>query len=209
MKNAYGIVAEFEDRVAEYAGSRYAVAVDCCTSAIFLSLEFLKAFEALKLGDDVILPARTYVSVPMACIHAGLSVRFVDYDWSGVYELAPHRIWDGAKRFHRGMYGGGLHCLSFHVKKLVNIGRGGMILTDDTLASVWLRKARYDGRSGKPYAEEQISMLGWHCYMVPEQAARGLTLLDNLPEGLPDQTEDYPDLRKFKIFQPARELAVV
>lgn len=191
--NAYGVVAEFERRVAEYAGSKYAVAVDCCTSAIFLCCKY-------RGVRTVVIPARTYISVPMAVIHAGGSVQFRDFDWQGVYELEPYGIYDGAKRFKRGMYRGGLHCLSFHVKKLLNIGRGGMVLTDDEEAAKWLRKARYDGREGKPYPQEKVSMLGYHVYMTPEQAARGLTLLDVLPEDLPDQTEDYPDLREMPVF---------
>ena len=191
--NAYGVVAEFEKRVAEYAGSKYAVAVDCCSNAIFLCCVY-------KQVGCVTLPARTYVSVPMAVIHAGGSVEFEDIGWSGVYQLKPYPIWDGAKRFRRGMYEGGLHCLSFHAKKHLNIGRGGMVLTDDEQAAKWLRKARYDGREGRPYPEEYITTLGWHVYMQPEQAARGLMLLDVLPDDLPDQLEDYPDLREQPVF---------
>lgn len=191
--NAYGVVAEFEKRVAEYAGSKYGVAVDCCTSAIFLCCKFLRV-------KSVVVPARTYVSVPMAVIHAGGEVSFEDYPWVGAYQLKPYPIWDGAKRFKRGMYQGGLHCLSFHAKKILNIGRGGMILTNDEEAVKWLKKARYDGREGKPYDQERITSLGFHCYMTPEQAARGLTLLDVLPES-EDQTEDYPDLREMPVFQ--------
>lgn len=192
--NAYAIVAEFECRVAEFAGAKHAVATDCCSNAIFLCCKFLNV-------QEVKLPARTYISVPAAVIHAGGTVRFIEYIWQGVYDLSPYPIVDGAKRFRRGMYKGGLHCLSFHAKKHVPIGRGGMVLTDDERAANWLRKARYDGRAGKPYAEEMIDMLGWHAYMTPEQAARGLALLDVLPsDNLPDLTEDYPDLRRMPVF---------
>lgn len=192
--NAYGIVAEFERRVAEFAGSRYAVAVDCCSNAIFLACKYLNVRE-------VKIPARTYISVPAAVLHAGGTVKFVDYDWRGVYELSPYPIFDGAKRFRRGMYQGGLHCLSFHAKKHIPIGRGGMVLTNDEESAKWFRKARYDGRDGVAYAEERVDMLGWHAYMTPEQAARGLALLDVLPsDNLPDLTEDYPDLRQMPVF---------
>lgn len=199
MKNAFGVVEEFENRVAAYAGARHAVAVDCCTSAIFLSLKYLQTVSS-ALPREITLPARTYVSVPMACIHAGFRVRFEDFDWKGIYQIRPLNVFDGAKRFRRGMYEGGLHCLSFHAKKLLNIGRGGMVLTDDEHAAKWLRKARYDGREGRPYPQEEISMLGWHCYLQPEQAARGLLLLDVFAEGQDDQEEDYPDLRTFPVF---------
>lgn len=206
MKNAFGIVEEFERRVAEYAGAKHAVAVDCCTNAIFLSLEYLKAMN-YGLTTELLLPARTYISVPAACMHAGFKVSFEDRLWLGTYQLKPLDLWDGAKRFRRGMYQGGLHCLSFHSKKILNIGRGGMVLTDDAGAAHWLKKARYDGREGRPYPQESISMLGWHMYMTPEQAARGLALLDVLPEAMPDQTEDYPDLRKFDVFKREERIA--
>lgn len=206
MRNAFSVVEDFEQRVAEYAGSHCAVAVDCCTSAIFLSLQYLKATQH-GLPRKVTLPARTYVSVPMACIHAGFDVEFEDRLWLGTYQLEPFDLWDGAKRFRRGMYQGGLHCLSFHAKKILPIGRGGMVLTDDEGAAHWMKRARYDGREGRAYPQESISMLGWHCYMTPEQAARGLQLLDVLPEGMPDQTEDYPDLRKFEVFRAKERLA--
>ena len=99
------------------------------------------------------------------------------------------------------MYEGGLHCLSFHAKKHINIGRGGMILTDDADARDWLKLARYDGRPEAPYGSVDIKTLGWNFYMTPEQAARGLQLLDLAGDGFPDLEEDYPDLRKMSVFK--------
>lgn len=200
MRNAFGVVEEFERRVAEYANAPHAVAVDCCTHAIFLSLQYIRWKSQLK-PCVITLPARTYCSVPMACLHAGFQVRFEDYEWRGIYRLLPWDLVDGAKRFTRGMYEGGLHCLSFHAKKILAIGRGGMVLTDNADAAAWLRKARYDGRDAKPYAEELPATIGWHMYMTPEQAARGLQLLDVLPDENADLTEDYPDLRTFPVFR--------
>lgn len=195
---AYDVVKGFEDRVAEYAGSRFAIATDCCTSALFLSLKY--AHKHALWVETIAIPAKTYASVPMAIIHAGFKPAFMDEPWVGTYQLKPFDVWDGAKRFRKGMYNGGLHCLSFHAKKLIPIGRGGMILTDDEYAANWLKKARYDGREGRHYPEEVIETLGWHSYMTPEQAARGLTLLD-VYEDQPDQLEDYPDLRTFPVFK--------
>lgn len=195
--NAYAIVTEFERRVAGFAGARHAIAVDCCTSALFLSMKYVGVE-----GAEVTLPAKTYISVPFAVMNAGARPVFSDYAWSGVYRLRPYDIKDGAKRFRSGMYEGGLHCLSFHIKKHLPIGRGGMVLTDDADADDWLRRARYDGREGKPYDQERIAMMGWHCYMTPEQAARGLALMDVLTsDNLPDLTEDYPDLREMPVFR--------
>lgn len=199
MRNAFGVVDEFERRVAEFSGAKFGVAVDCCTSAIFLCLKYMQSRGA-PLTDLVTCPARTYVSVPMAVLHAGFTLRLEDFPWVGVYQLKPFAIYDGAKRFRRGMYKGGLHCLSFHTKKILNIGRGGMILTDDEHAVRWLKRARYDGREERHYGLGEITTLGWHVYMMPAQAAHGLTLLDALRDDSPDQTEDYPDLRSMPVF---------
>jgi dTDP-4-amino-4,6-dideoxygalactose transaminase len=190
---SFGVVDAFERAVAEFSGSKYAVAVNTGTSAIFLCLKYVGA-------DRVILPARTFVSVPMAVMHAGGRVVFEDEPWTGVYSLKPYPIVDGALRFRRGMYQGGLHCLSFHARKLLNIGEGGMILTDDADADKWLRKARYSGRAGPDYRVEDIDMVGWQCYMTPEKAARGLHLLEYIADDLPDQVMTYPDLRLAPVF---------
>lgn len=190
---SFGVVDAFERAVAEFAGSKYAVAVNTGTSAIFLSLVYRKP-------GVVTVPARTFISVPMAVIHAGGKVEFEDYEWSGIYNLDPLDIVDGALRFRRGMYQGGLHCLSFHARKLLNIGEGGMVLTDDPEADAWLRKARYSGRGGT-YQIEHVDMLGWQCYMTPEKAARGLHLMEYIAPDLPDQVVEYVDLRQCPVFQ--------
>lgn len=182
--------------MADFAGSRYGVAVDSCTSALFLSC-MLEGVTHMPVH----LPARTYISVPAAVIHAGGTVKFDDYEWSGAYPLDPFPIVDGALRMRESMYLGGLHCVSFHMRKHLRIGRGGMVLTDDKDAADWLRKARFDGRDGSvPFMQDQVESLGWNCYMLPEQAARGLQLLEALPVDLPDLTPDYPDLRKLPVF---------
>ena len=196
--NSFGVVDSFEESVAKFAGSRYAVAVNTGTSALFLSFKY----EKLKHPEieTVTMPCRTFVSVPMAAIHAGFKVDFVDYEWNGVYMIDPISVTDGALRFKRGMYNGGLHCLSFHARKLLNIGEGGMVLTNDHDAYHWLRKARYSGRSAPLYDIEHIDMVGWQLYMTPEKAARGLHLMDYV-ENWEDQQMEYTDLRTAKVFQ--------
>lgn len=199
--NPFKIVEDFEREVASFAGARYAVGVNTGTSAIFLSLQYFKAKTLYPVVPNVItLPAKTFISVPQACIHAGYDVQFVDSDWKGVYRLSPLNIIDGALRFKRGMYEGGLHCLSFHYRKHLPIGEGGMILTDDEHARDWLRAARYCGRKGPDYQVEQIDSLGWLCYMSVEKAARGLAHMQWVKDEYPDQEIDYPDLRKVPYF---------
>lgn len=191
---AFRVVEMFEEAVAEYTGARYGVAVESCSMALLLACRYREV-------DEVTMPAKTYISVPMAVIHAGGSVRFTDQEWIGAYELRPYDITDSALRFCRQMYRGGLWCVSFHARKRLNIGRGGMILTDDLEAAESLRRMRFDGRIGSiPFMEDAVGELGFNAYMTPEQAARGLQLLENLPDDPPDLTPDYPDLRKHPVF---------
>jgi dTDP-4-amino-4,6-dideoxygalactose transaminase len=73
-----------------------------------------------------------------------------------------------------------LQVISFQIKKRIPIGRGGVILTDNEDAYKWLKLASYDGRDlTKPYTDpEHVSMVGYHMYMTPEDAARGIILID-------------------------------
>lgn len=191
---AYAVVESFERTLADYAGAKHAVAVDSCTNALFLCCKYLNV-------DVVTLPARTYLSVPMAVIHAGGRVRFVDFKWQGVYPLDPYLIWDGSLRFRRGMYENGFQCISFSARKPIPIGKGGMIFTDDEKAAEWFRVARYEGRRPIPYSQDDIKELGWNMYMTPEQAARGLHLFQFKGDSDPDQVLQYPDLRELTVFR--------
>ena len=194
----YDVVAMFEDKVAEFAGADYGVAVDCCSHGIFLCLKYLRA------SGTVTIPRRTYVSVPMQIQHAGCRVEFRDIEWSGRYQLDPWPVWDAAVRWHENMYTGGLHVVSFQMKKRIPIGRGGMILTNDLEAATWLRKARHDGRDmSKYYIDDEFAINGWHYYMTPEDAARGLLLMHAIPGSYPDSADhtSYVDLSEREIFR--------
>jgi dTDP-4-amino-4,6-dideoxygalactose transaminase len=193
--NSFKVVTMFEDAVAEYTGAPYAVAVDNCTDALFLCCKYFEV-------DEVIIPAKTYLSVPQSIFHAGGKVRFKDYEWHGIYQLEPYPIYDAAKRFTSGMYISKTYmCLSFHIKKHLKIGKGGMILTDDKKAVEWFKKARYEGRSEIFYDKDDIKSFGWNMYLTPEQAARGLWLLQNISLINEDLTEEYRDLREFTLFK--------
>ena len=94
-------------------------------------------------------------------------------------------------------------CLSFHIKKHLKIGKGGLILTDDKDAYDWFKKGRYEGRGEVMYHQDNIQINGWNAYMTPEQAARGLMLMQNYPENNDDLPEKpyYRDLREFDLFK--------
>ena len=156
------------------------------------------------------MPRQTYPSVPMSAYHLGLSITWNNINWQEkiprVYMIdhgwaKVHFVWDCAKRFTSGMYvTSQIQCVSFHAAKLLKIGQGGAILHDDPLADEWYRRARFDGRKeGILTKDDEYHFPGWHCYMSPDAAARGLWLLQSYPEHVPDQEpHEYPDMSKWE-----------
>jgi dTDP-4-amino-4,6-dideoxygalactose transaminase len=198
--DAFAVVRQFESAVAEYTGAPYVVAVNSCTMAIWLAL-------ALHKYDDgackVVMPRHTYPSVPMTAHHLGFDIEYCDMDWQGFgeYRIAPTNVWDCAKRFTSGMYrGGSVMCVSFHAAKMLKIGQGGAILHDDGSADPWYRRMRFDGRAeGIETGQDDFSEPGYHCYMSPDAAARGLWLLQSYPGFMPTQEpHDYPDMQQWR-----------
>jgi len=210
MKSPFNVVKDFEAALCEYTGAPYAVTVNSCTMAILLSCKYF--FNHVKVcywppgrKNDLMIPSRTYVSVPQSIIHAGGQVCFNDHEeWLGEYQLFPAPIWDSARKFTSGMYKKGqFQCVSFHTTKILGDTQGGAILHDDPEADKWFRKARFDGRTeGVAPKDDNFDMIGYHCYMSPDVAARLLHKLSVLPKhNDPIPNDDYPDLSKFKVFQ--------
>lgn len=206
MITVWDNIEKFEELVAEYSGSKYAVAVDSCTNAIFLSLKYCK-----KIGYDpeyVEVPKRTYISVPMQAIHAGYKVRFTNKEWSGAYKIGNVPVIDSAQRFTENMYKEDtFYCVSFNYKKILTTGRGGMILTDDEYAANWFKRMRYDGRPCIFYNDlltTPVTEIGYHMYMTPEQAVIGLQNFYNVKRVNKDRlsSKDYKvDLSELECFK--------
>jgi len=193
--NPYKIVQMFEEEVADYTGSPNAISIDSCTNAIFLCCKYLNV-------NEVTIPKKTYLSVPQSIIHAGGKVKFEDIEWLGIYQLKPYPIYDSAKRLTSNMYiPKTFMCLSFHIKKHLKIGKGGMILTDDDMAAEWFKKVRYEGRNEINYIDDNVKLLGWNMYMTPLEAAQGLMLLQNFPKINKDLPENYKDLTTNDLFK--------
>lgn len=199
------IVEIFENKIADFAGSKYCVLTDSATSGIFLALKYR------NIQGQVSVPLNTYASVPMQIIHVGAVPVFQYEEWEGLYELGETGIFDSAGRFRQGMYlgDGSLQILSFQIKKRLPIGKGGAILTDSKNEAEWLKLASYDGRDLTSIYDtrDHIQQIGWHCYMSPEDAARGILLMDSLINSLGSELEDtmswrnYPPLTSFKYFE--------
>lgn len=204
MSKAYSIVKTFEEEIAHWAGAEYGVAISSCCNAIFLCLKYINRQNTFR--NIVEIPKFTYPGVAMAIINAGYKIKFRNEKWKGIYWLSDFAIIDSALRFKKGMYiKDTFYCLSFHYKKHLPIGRGGMILTDNKWAVEWFKMTRFDGRSEIPLSEDNATIIGWNMYMTPEQTSRGLTLFEVIKDkNLPDlkvEEQGYPDLSKWRCFK--------
>lgn len=214
-------VREFEEKWSAFTGARHSIAVTSCTTALHLSLAAL----GLSPGDEVIVPAFTWIATANVIEHLGGKVVFCDIDLSTfnldiddasrkvtsrtkailpvhlfglsadmdpVMELArKHGLWvveDAACGFgstYRGQHVGTLGdtgCFSFHPRKAITTGEGGMITTNsDTLADK-LRRLRDHGAAmtdlqrhlgARPYLLADHPDAGYNQRMTDLQAALG------------------------------------
>jgi dTDP-4-amino-4,6-dideoxygalactose transaminase len=190
-------IVKFEKLIATFYNAPYAVAVDCCTHAIELCLRLTKP-------NNVTCPAHTYPSVPMTLKKLDINFSFVDASWNDFYFLGNTNIVDAAVYWRRNGYiPNTLMCLSFQHKKHLSLDRGGMILLDNLTQYNELKKMRYDGRLDDiPWKEQDIDSIGYHYYMTPETAERGIYKFCTAEVTEPKlwTHEDYPDVSKMKVF---------
>ena len=192
----FNIITNFEEEIANFFGSKFAVSTDCCTHAIELCLIYNNI-------QSVSIPYHTYLSVPMTAKKLKIDLNWRDDPWQDYYHITEN-IYDAAVLWENNSYiPGSFMCLSFQFKKHLSLGRGGMILTDNEKAYHDLIKLGYDGRHrDAPWAEQNVDCLGYHYYMTPETAQLGLDKLSTAIETKPKSWswQDYPDLRTMPIF---------
>jgi perosamine synthetase len=221
-------VREFEQLFAERHGVKHALAVTSATTALHLALVAL----GIKEGDEVIVPAFTWVSTANVVLICGAKVVFVDVnpftfninpedlskritsktkaiipvhlfglcaDMDKIKEIAGNipLIEDGAcaaGASYKGTPAGGLGtigCFSFHPRKSVTTGEGGMITTnDDELAEI-MGMLRNHGASiseeqrhhgAKPYMLPDFNALGYNYRMTDLQGAVGVVQIKKLDQ---------------------------
>ena len=189
-------VRNFERQLADFYSAPYAVATDSCTHAIELCLRMKSPQE------QVLIPARTYISVPFTLMKLDLKWKFIDQKWQDFYPLVNTNIIDAAVHFQKGGYvANSLMCLSFQYKKTLSLGRGGAILCESKNDYDVLKKMSYDGRSDDtPWRQQDISTMGYHYYMTPETAALGSKKLQSAVLKERQGSENYPYLPDMKIF---------
>lgn len=190
-------VTEFENRLAQFFGSPYAIATDCCTHGVELSLRYTKA-------QVIEVPKHTYLSIPFLAHKLNIELKWKDDNWRDYYYLTD-KVIDAAVLWKKDSYIPGTYMsISFQYQKHLSLGRGGVILTDNKIAAEELKKMSYDGRLPNiPWREQNITSIGYHYYMTPETAQLGLSKLENAINTQPRQwvIEDWPDLTNMKIFK--------
>jgi dTDP-4-amino-4,6-dideoxygalactose transaminase len=219
-------VAEFERRFGEYTGTQHNVATTSCTTALHLAVAAL----GLAHGDEVLVPAFTWVSTPNVVEYMGATPRFVDVDLA-TFNVAPdaldpavtdrtvgimpvhlfglcadmtavgpvaarHGLWtveDAACAF--GAWQGGRHAgtlgdigaFSFHPRKSITTGEGGMLTTANADWAHVSRSLRDHGgdRSDLDRHHARMSFLladyprlGFNYRMTDIQGAIGCAQLD-------------------------------
>ena len=193
----FNIVTDFENKIAEFFGSPYAIAVDSCTHGVELALRYTQV-------DHITVPKHTYLSIPFLANKLWIDLFWKDENWVDYYYLTD-KVIDAAVLWKPNSYIPGTFMgVSFQYQKHLSLGRGGIILTDNKEAAVQLKKMSYDGRiPNVPWREQNIDTVGYHYYMTPEVAQNGLDKLSEAINTPPRQwvVSDWPDLTQMSIFK--------
>ena len=194
---SFQVIADFEKEVAKFFDAPYAVAVDCCTHGLELCLRYKKA-------KKIIVPNRTYLSVPMLADKLNIEMEWYDKKWRDYYYITDDII-DAAVFWEEGGYIPNTYmCISFQFRKHLSLGRGGIILFDKEEDFDILKRMSYDGRSpDESWSVQNIKTIGYHYYMTPETAELGLKKLPAAIETPPKKWvyTDWPDLTEMDVFK--------
>ncbi len=222
-------VAAFENEFAEMHGVKHAIAVTSCTAGLHLALHAM----GIGPGDEVIVPAFTWVATANVVVHCGATPVFVDVDRKtynidpslvgkattdrtraiipvhlfglcadvdAIREVVPSQVKileDAAcaagAAYKDAMAGalGDAGVFSFHPRKSITTGEGGMITTNDDALSEKLRRLRNHGasvpeevrhRSPRPHELPEFNESGYNLRMTDLQGAVGLEQLKKLEQ---------------------------
>ena len=221
-------VARFEEGFSRYTNAPHAVATSSCTTALHIAVAAL----GLRPGDEVIVPAFTWVATANVVEYMGATPVFCDIDlrtfnidaaaieplindrtvgiipvhlfglcadMQAILETARrHHLWvveDAAcalGAFHAGRHAGtmgDMGCFSFHPRKSITTGEGGMLTTASEDHDQLARSLRDHGASRSDLARHtqkssfllaEYKALGYNYRMTDIQAAIGCAQMDRL-----------------------------
>jgi dTDP-4-amino-4,6-dideoxygalactose transaminase len=220
-------VQEFEEKFAKYVGSKYAVALSNCTTALHLAM----IVAGVTADDEVICPSMSYVATANSIRYTGAKVVFAEVnpitynididdvrkkitsktkavlivhqigmpaDIDAFKELCNEKnlilIEDAAcaagsayKGYKIGSHSD-LVCFSFHPRKVITTGDGGMITTNNEAYRDRIKLLRQHAmsindrirhESSKVIFEDHVE-LGYNYRMTDIQAAVGIKQLEKL-----------------------------
>lgn len=141
---SYGPFSErFERGFARAHGCRYAVFCNSGTSALHLALAALKEERGWKDGDEVLVPAVTFVATANVVLHNNLRPVFVDVD-ALTYELDPGELEKKLTRRTRAVMPVHLMGLPCDMDPILAVARRrGLAVVEDSCETVF---ASYKGR---------------------------------------------------------------
>lgn len=228
-------VRAFEEAFAKRHQVKHALAVTSATTALHLALVALE----IGPGDEVIVPAFTWVSTANVVMHQGAKVVFCDIDPT-TFNIDPKKIIDkitsntkaimavhlfglcadidaikavapnipiiedgacAAGAAYKGVPAGGLGtmgCFSFHPRKSVTTGEGGMITTNDDALGEKLGILRNHGASiseeqrhhgARPYILPDFDVCGYNYRMTDLQGAVGVVQLSKLDQFINERAQ--------------------
>lgn len=222
------MVKRFEQAFAERHQVKHALATTSCTAALHLATLAL----GLKEGDEVVVPAFTWVTSAHCAEYVGAKAVFADVE-EGTFNLDPaafeaaitprtravvavhlfglaadmDRIGAIAKKHGikiiedaacaiattwGGVPVGGLGdvgCFSFHPRKIVTTGEGGMVSTNDAALAERVGMFRNHGAAGhpgpesapvRPYTMGRFDEIGFNLRLSDIQAAVGVAQMMKL-----------------------------
>jgi perosamine synthetase len=226
-------VREFEQAFALRHGVKHAISTTSATTALHLALVALGIME----GDEVIVPAFTWVATANAVEYCGATPVFVDVsidtfnidptkiaeklspktkaiiavhlfglcaDMDAIAKVAPGIpvIEDAACAAgaeYKGRSAGGLGkfgCFSFHPRKIITTGEGGMLTTDEPKLAEAVSSLKNHGASiseeqrhngPRPYLLPEFEVLGYNYRMTDLQGAIGTVQLSKLDNWLEER----------------------
>ena len=169
-----GVVEEFEQKIADFVGAKYACSFHSATMAIMLSL-----LEEEK--TTITVPSILPPVVVNAILCSGHKINFRDdVDWVGhsyvLHRFSDYKIIDSAQQIYQGQYtqeanNNDLIVYSFYPTKPIGGYDGGMIVSNDKNKIDRLRILSRNGMSlGENSWERKIILPGWKMYMNSIQA---------------------------------------
>jgi len=192
------VVTEFENKIANFVGAKYACSLNSATSAIFLSL-----FEQKDI--TITIPSILPPVVANAILCSGNKINYKDdIGWVGnsyiLHRFEDYKIIDSAQQLCKDQFAQqandkDIMIFSFYPTKPVGSSDGGMVVSNDKNKIDQLRVLSRNGISLEENSwERKIILPGWKLYMNSIQAFianENFKKLSNKMDRLKEMRERY------------------